>query len=196
MINRPLITRFYAVLIMVVSAYFSYSQTKYEKESRIKPEDVPSGAVEFVSDMSLPGKIKWYKETGLEQFSFEGKTKVEGRRYSIEFSQNGEFEDLEIEIKNTEIPKETLASIEYYLTAELTKFKIRKVQIQYTGNKELIKNNALNLKDVEGLNIQYELIVYAKVDGEFTAFEYLFDSSGAYLKRSGIILKMTDNIEY
>jgi len=196
MINHPLLSRFYTVLIMIVSTYFSYSQTKYEKESRIKPADVPSGAVEFVSDMSLPGKIKWYKETGLESISFEAKTKVEGKRYSIEFSQNGEFEDLEIEIKKEEISEETLQSIENYLTAELTKFKIQKVQIQYTGNKELIKNNALNLKDVEGLTIQYELIVSAKMDGEFTAFEYLFDSTGAYMKSSRIILKMTDNIEY
>ena len=65
------------------------AQNKYEKEVRVSESEVPPNARNFVDMLNLGSKIKWYKEFGMDNISFEAKTKKDGTSYSIEFSGEG-----------------------------------------------------------------------------------------------------------
>ena len=126
-----------AVLLLLSSSAFGQ---KVERESRIKSTDVPEKALEYIEQTSLD-KVKWYRETGLESISFEAKFKHERRWYSVEFSEEGVLEDIEIEIDLHQVPEPTRESIDKYLEAEFKRHRKKKVQIQYkqTSLQTLIK---------------------------------------------------------
>lgn len=172
------------------------SQVKFEKEIRLESEYVPQIAQNLIDSMGFYKKIKWYKEIGLKQVTVEAKTKYEGHWYSIEFAENGEFEDVEVELKMRELPQATQTAIEQYLQSIFEKYCIRKVQVQYTGEPKAITHFVRNRKADDAIQKKYELVVASKVNKTFKTFEYLFSEKGEYLKKVEILLKNVDNIEY
>lgn len=188
--------KFLVLISIIAFTHPGFAQTKYEQEIRIRQIEVPTKAGDFVDDMQLTRKIKWYKETGYLKTSFEAKTKYKGKRLSIEFSGNGNFEDLEVEIHSKEIPPDTYQSIAEHLSGTHRKYAVEKIQIQYSGDSKSIRSYTQHLGSDGGLIIHYEVEVAAKMDGSFVRFEYLFAENGAFVKQSRIIQKMTDNIVY
>lgn len=185
------------ILIMLfTSSLQGYTQYKYEKESRIRKSNVPANAINFVDSVNFNSKVKWYRETGLKSISFEAKTKYKGKDYSIEFSEDGSFEDVEIKIESSEVPSTTFDIISKYLSEQHSRYTIEKVQVQYSGNKksvlEFLQNKSTNVNFV----INYELKISSKVEGSFKMFEYLFSENGKFIQKSQIILRRTDNIEF
>jgi hypothetical protein len=125
------IKRFVLVLSSILLiAFHGFSQAKYEKEFRIKEKYVPSVALNFVDSMTFDSKVKWYKEIGLNRITIEAKAKYKKERYSIEFSDKGIFQDVEIEVKSNKIPDSTFSKISGFLSQRHKKYKIEKVQIQ------------------------------------------------------------------
>ena len=189
-------SRLIPILCLICISYSSYSQIRFEKEVRVKKDKVPSGAVSFVDSMKLPGTVKWFKETGLTNISFEAKTMVKKKRVSIEFSIDGKFEDMEIEIRPEEIQQIIFDKISDYLHTKHPRYKINKVQVQYSGDTNRILNYFFNDETAKGLNTNYEIVISAKTEGTFTWFEYLFDENGTFIHKSRIKLDMNDNIEF
>lgn len=175
---------------------FSFSQEKYEREIRKSENDIPKKAVDFINTLNFNSKIKWYKEFGLNSASFEAKTKLNGRKYSIEFDSIGNLEDAEIIIKEAQIQDLIFRKIKSRLKTDKNKFKIGKIQIQYSGNNKSVKQKILNNENNAKLITRYEIIVTAKVNKKFQKFEYLFSDSGEFIQSKIIILKNTDNLEY
>ena len=173
-----------------------FSQQKYERETRIEEREVPEKALEFIQSLSLFSKVKWYKETGLNSSSFEAKAKHKGKKYSIEFGTTGMLEDIEILTKQREIPTPTLKKIQQQLQKSLLKYRIEKIQIQYSGDPVSLKKKIISNENSQGLTTRYELIVSAKKNGKYQQFEYLFSNDGNFLQQSNIVLKNTDNLEY
>ncbi|MCB0628439.1 MAG: hypothetical protein KDC80_01360 [Saprospiraceae bacterium] len=188
--------KFLVLISIIAFTHPGFAQTKYEQEIRIRQIEVPKKAGDFVDGMQLTRKIKWYKEIGHLRTSFEAKTKYKGKRLSIEFSGNGNFEDLEVEIHTNEIPPDTYKNISEYLSGTLGKYVIEKIQIQYRGDPKSIRRYTQHLGSDGDLIIHYEVEVAAKMDGSFVKFEYLFNEDGAFVKQSRIIQKVTDNIVY
>jgi hypothetical protein len=185
------------ILILILTASLhGYAQYKYEKEYRVKQENVPALAVNYLDSLNFKSKVKWYKEIGINSNSFEAKTKYKGKKYSVEFSEEGFFEDIEIEIELSEIPSLTLNSISKYLAENYSKYKIEKVQVQYSGNKNLVFDFLLYQNINDELIINYEIILSSKIDGAFKMFEFLFSNSGNFIQKKEFVLKRTDNIEY
>jgi hypothetical protein len=185
---------FFTLLVLAWSEAFS--QKKFEKETRIQESEVPTAATEFVNAMNLGTKIKWYKEQGYDRMSFEAKTKYQGQRLSIEFSEDGTFEDMEILTRQDEVPGETYKVITQYFSTTYKKHKIRKIQVQYTGKIKLFKHFFKQKEAPPELKRRYEVVVSAKENGAYQMFEYLFDSKGKFLQKSVITLKPSDNIEF
>jgi hypothetical protein len=186
-------------LILIMLFTFSLqacAQFKYEKESRVKENDVPTNAIKYVDSINFNSRVKWYKEIGLNTTSFEAKTKYKGKKYSIEFSEDGSFEDIEMEIKSNEIAAETFKIISKYLSENHDKYSIEKIQIQYSGNKNLILEYLQNNNENIGFETRYEIVISSKVDGSFTMLEYLFSKNGKFIQKTQITLNRTDNIEY
>jgi len=188
--------RLIPILCLIFLSTSGYSQIKFEKEERIKKNEAPTNAILFVDSMKLQSRIKWFKEIGYNKISFEVKTKINGKKYSIEFSEDGTFEDVEVEIRKEDIPQVAFNKITDYLLKTHTKYDIDKVQIQYSGDTSLISDFIATEVDKNGLIINYEIVIITKVDGTFYSYEYLFDKNGEFIRKSKIQLRMTNNIEF
>lgn len=191
------IKRFVLVLSSILLiAFHGFSQAKYEKEFRIKEKYVPSVALNFVDSMTFDSKVKWYKEIGLNRITIEAKAKYKKERYSIEFFENGVFQDVEIEIKPYKIPYSTFSEITGILSRH-KKYKIEKVQIQYSGDRNLVLMFLReNRNNSEGITISYEVVISTKMDGNYLMLEYLFSETGEYLLSNEIISRRNDTIDY
>jgi hypothetical protein len=182
---------------LLLIAFQGFSQSKYEKEFRIKAKDVPSSALSFVDSMTFDSKVKWYKEVGLNDVTIEAKAKFKNERHSIEFSENGIFQDVEKEVKPNQIPIDTISKISEILSQRHKKYKIEKVQIQYTGDRNLVlKFLRENRNNHEGITINFEVVISTKLDGNYIMLEYLFSETGEYVESNQIISKRKDTIDY
>ncbi|MEM7186524.1 MAG: hypothetical protein AAF466_07680 [Bacteroidota bacterium] len=182
------------LLLIVVSPVFA--QTKYEKEVRIQEADVPAVALDYVNAFAFSKKIKWFKEYGLESTSIEAKTRSDGKRFSIEFNDNGKLEDVEIDLRWKQLPEEVRSTIDRYLNEIYGKYRLDKAQIQYSGDPDHILRFLRKKEEHQNITIRYELVIHARVRKQYRQFEYLFDDAGSYIRSAEIILRNSDNIEY
>ena len=172
------------------------SQTKFEKEERIKETAVPKPALNFVNSLNFDGKIKWYKEIGLDTITIEAKTRFEGKKYSIEFKSDGTLEDVEVKMKWRGVPKETRKKIDELLFAKYVKYRLEKIQIQYAGTESNLRSFLREGITPQELTINYEMVIQTKLNGVYEKFEYLFSQDGEFISSAQIVLKNTDHIEY
>ena len=178
--------------------YFNsvFSQFKYEKEYRIKNDEIPDNIKSYLNTVAFKNKIKWYKEEGLSKYTYEAKTSHNNLNFSIEFDSVGIIEDVEIQINWKNIPELAKKNIEFYLNKVYQKKKIIKVQIQFTGKPEnlikIIKDRELK----QGLIKKYEIVLKGKENKKFQMIEYLFTNEGKFENKAIIMMKNTDNLEY
>lgn len=179
-----------AVLLLLSSSAFGQ---KVERESRIKSPEVPQKALEYIEQTSLD-KVKWYRETGLESISFEAKFKHERRWYSVEFSEEGVLEDIEIEIDLHQMAESTRESIDKYLEAEFKRHRIKKVQIQYkqTPLQTLIKDEVPKTDSPHA----FELVVKGKKSKLMKLWEVVFSSKGKFISIDQILNRNSTHLEY
>lgn len=171
-------------------------QEKYEKERRIPTKEVPSSALNFIDSINIKSKVKWYLEEGLNAKSVEAKFKRNSKKYSIEFGLPGNLEDAEIEIKFNELPKSLQQSISNQLKKDCLKFKVNKVQIQYSGDPSSVLIKILKSVEHEDLITNYELVIRCKSEKKTALFEFLFSEFGEVISSSEIIFKNSSHLEY
>ena len=153
---------------------------KIERESRIEYSEFPQQAAPWISVLSQDcDNKKFYKETDGEKTSYELKCKCGGRSRSIEFSEYGALEDVEITIKKRKIEQNTRKKINSTLDSIARKNRIEKVQLQFlpsSNNPADIARN-IELKKLDN----YELIVAFKEKRKIYRKELLFDRDGNLL---------------
>lgn len=179
-----------------VAALSVNGQDKYERESRLKEEMVPEKAISFVKALSLERKIKWYREEAINRITIEAKSKFKAQNISIEFDTLGNVEDIEIETPWKEIPSIVSKKIIEHLESNFTKHHIRKVQIQYLGNRQELLDffqNNLNSKDIDR---NYEIVLKGVTEDSIELYEFLFTDQGKLLRKSKIIFRNTDNLQF
>lgn len=176
-----------------------FGQAKYEREFRIKKSQFPSSSLQVASPY-LDGvrRLRFYKEIDSSKQSYEIKFKRDKLHYSVEFSDRDELEDIEVRIKPVDIPNDSYAAIEAYLTKAFSKYKIRKIQQQYprmafSSNEETFRNAFQNLILPE---IRYELIVNAKTSEGYRDYEVLFDSQGKFRSQRVSLPANYDHVLY
>ena len=172
------------------------AQTKFEKEYRIKENQVPQKAVLFFKDLDLASKVKWYQEKSQDGISFEAKVIHNHRKYSIEFTEAGTVIDLEIQVDFKKLPKPIQNTIKNTLIQRFEKFRIEKVQIQYTGDAETLKNIAFEKKSSYKKIPTYELVCKGKHKKEWDYYELLIDKNGTILKDLKFSYFPLDNLEF
>lgn len=187
----------FVLSMLFLFSFNGFSQSKYEKEFRIDPKDVPSPALSFVDSLTFDSRVKWYKEIGLELNTIEAKATIRRVRHSIEFCEEGIFQDVEIEVKPDEIPYSTNSKISEILSLRHKKYRIEKVQIQYTGDRNVVLRLLReNRSNTEGIILNYEIVVSTKLDGVYIMLEYLFSEAGEFVQSSQIISRRIDTIDY
>ena len=175
----------------------SLAQNKLEKEEGIPEDKAPAKAVEFLHDCCKDIKKDWFLERNLEGRSIEAKFKLFDQWHSVEFDIEGEIEDVEILYLYKLLSEEVREEIEEELEEEFSKYKIERVQIQYTGDPEAIQKYLLG-EPVEDLDIEtaYELIILGIKEKDVKRFEFLFDDEGELEEKLEIITRETDNLAY
>ena len=168
-------------------------QEKQELERRIAREDFPQKALAAMDPYLDDAKrVKYYEESDGEKMSYEIKLKKGKLRYSIEFDPKGKLEDVEIRIKEVDIPSASLAAIEKDLKHRLDRYKIRKIQQQYVHSESREVSQTLReaFQNLLLPDIRYELIVGGKQSKEYQTFEILYDANGSFITQR--IVKSSD----
>jgi ribosomal protein S6 len=172
------------------------AQQKVEKEVRIRENEVIATARGFVDSLDVKTKVRWYEESGISHITYEAKTRHQGHHYSIEFSADGRLEDVEVEIKMTEIPRPVRQQMETQLQARFEKYVVRKVQRQYQGSRPALRQ-FIN-EGVAGREIlqQYEVVIASRQQNSYRQYEVLFSEAGEILQLSEILLQDIQHLEY
>lgn len=182
--------------LVLASIYTSFSQEKFEREYRIEQEKVPKEAKQFVDQFQFDKKVKWFVEESQDGKTIEAKSSLNNYKYSIEFSEKGELVDVEKQVKLKELPKEAQQKINTTLKTKYQKFKIKKLQIQYTGTKEKVLQASVNGKNLDEVFINYELVVKGKKGTDSKRYELLIDRNGTVLKELVFKNTFSLNLEF
>ncbi len=128
--------------------------------------------------------------------SYEAKTKYKNRKYSIEFSEDGTFEDVEINMREPELQYIVYEGIELTLKSQFKEFGIMKIQEQFSGDIIEVKKLWDKESSQDKITKRYELIVKGKTKRTFELFEFLFSDTGNLLSQKKLITKINDNLEF
>ncbi|WP_026302677.1 hypothetical protein [Psychroflexus tropicus] len=190
MIRRGLIITF----LLLIN--FGFSQEKNEVEKRVKKNEVPETALEWLKDAyEKKRRTKWYFQTDGEEEVFEAKLKHKRHLHSIEFNMRGVVQNIEVLIKEKEIDEDVYEVILSYLKETYTKYSLSKIQIQYTGQPDDLED-LIDENELENLKISYEIEYYGKTETKDELWEGLFDHSGRLLNKRIVKIKNTDNLDY
>ena len=193
----------YRFLLLVIIALLQYStslsQVKVEREHRIKKNQFPDAAHDFIQEkLKDAKKIRFYKETDTTKITYEAKFKKDKLHYSVEFDESGKLEDIEILIKEVDVPEDSWSQITKFLKEKFKKYKIRKIQQQYPitsgGTAESTLTNAFQHLLIPSLH--YELMVWGKIQEEHADFEILFGADGGFIKMRESLPANYDHVLY
>jgi hypothetical protein len=184
------------LLFTITICLSAFSQSKSEKEVRLNTEEVLPTALSYVDSFNFNKKVRWYREIGMDGISLEAKTKYKGQRYSIEFNEDGTLEDIEIEISSEDISTQIRDTIFNFLKRSHEKCDVKKIQIQYIGSREAIWAYLNNKPHPTRPEINYEIVLHAKENKVYKAYEYLFSENGQCLQSTEIIQDNIDHLEY
>lgn len=172
------------LFVILCFGQFVLCQTKNEKEERVSLSEFPEAAQKVIKVLPEQCKrINFYKETDGEKHSFEAKFKYKGKRYSLEFSQQGIIEDLEITTKFKTLNESIKTKINAYFTSNYTKHKHIKIQQQYVYNSQIepstFTNNILTQSSNQTPN--FEIIAEVKANKKRYLGEFTFNQTGDFL---------------
>lgn len=157
-----------SLLLIFLLLLITEPPVKQEVEIRIPTSEFPESALALLKP-KLTGAtdVRYFKETDGVSNSFEVKFWRDGVRWSVEFSQDGTFEDVEVERALSHLPQTTASAIRSTLSARFSRYSIRKLQIQYTS-----------WPPDFGEPAAYELIVEGTTPRELGVFELKLDPNG------------------
>lgn len=188
-----------SIFFLFLISFSVFAQNKkIERERRISEEEMPEKALRLLN-AEKPEKarrIKFYLETDGEKASYEAKFKYRGHRYSVEFDTLGQLQDIEVELKNRDLPEHIFREITIYLTNDSEKHKIEKIQAQFVTSESAARNFQRSLNFESNKPQNYEVIVVLKKDDQFHKFEMLFDDSGKFIRKREITRNNYDYIIY
>jgi hypothetical protein len=169
MINMNLKATIMIALCVLICSGVALCQ-KYEQESRIKEEQLPS-AIPGYLDKYYPerSKVKHYEEysktgkDGVLRHYYESKFDSGHYRYSVKFDSSGALYDIERLIDMQQLPSQLKLQIEEDLSQYFQKHRTRKLQ-------EVI--------DQAGTVIAYELVVKGSRERDVGYYELRYDPEG------------------
>lgn len=150
---------------------------KQEIEASIRASEFPASALALLNPtLRRAADIRYFRETDGQVRSYEAKFWLDGARWSVEFSSDGTFEDVEVERALTDLDAATASSIRTTLGDRFSRYSIRKLQVQYTTWPPDL-----------GAPMAYELIVEGTTSKELGVFELKLSPSGGLLEERRVI---------
>ena len=181
---------------LVATSLYVQSQVKYEREFRIKEHEAPPLAISFVDSVFSESRVRWYAEISHEGKSIEAKVNHNRKMYSIEFDLQGAIIDVEIEIKEQEIPEAVLQNIKHNLRENFDRYRIARIQEQLIapryGHYQFLKNGL-----IDGITtMNFEMTIKGTKNRKTGWFEFLFDNEGQIISKMPVVFRNTDNLEF
>ena len=171
---------------MVITSITINAQTKNEQEIRIEKEDFPKKALNLLEHLPENIKrIKYYKETDQDKTSFEAKLKLKRKKYSIEFDETGNLEDIEITVKSKNIDRVVLKTIETFFKSEYKKYGLLKIQNQYKKQASIDAISTLQkaIENSQEFEINLEIIAQVQTkNSKKQVMEFTFNHLGSLLE--------------
>jgi hypothetical protein len=165
-------------------------------ESRIKAEEAPLKAREFIKRCGLKDKINWYLEKSQQGKSYEAKTSLRNRSFSIEFDTLGNVQDVESTIPFKSLNEPLKNTIEKKFNALFVKYKIKKNQIQWQGDEDVLIELITTGKTEQPYSLSYEIELKAKKEDFMKYYQVLFNEHGEVLEELEIIQSRSENLEF
>lgn len=177
----------------------SVAQVAYEREHRIKKNQFPDDAHSLIAnEITKAKRLRYYREIDSSETSFQAKFKKDRLHYILEFDADGILKNIEILIKEPDVPNDTFASIKNYIDRSYTKYQIRKILQQYPAkNRDEIKKTLKEaFQNLLLPSVNYKLIVFCKTDDGSVEFEFIFDSSGIFKNKKELLPPNYDHVLY
>lgn len=185
------------LIILFFSFNSAYSQNKFEKESRVKSSEVSTKAKSYVESIfPESNKIKWYLEENLDGMAIEAKVKANQTLYSIKFDTLGNLQDVEFIQSFAKLPEQVQEKVVRHFEENYDRHRIRKIQIQWIGDPELLRSAIMKETDNQEFEVNYEIEFRAKKNGENNSFEALFSENGELIKTDKIIPRNLNHLIY
>lgn len=182
------------VILFLLFQFSAFTQ-KIEKESRVSEEFIPGKALEFINDLNLNDKVKWFKEKTTGRDSYESKFKEGGAFYSVEFDTLGNVEDVEVIQKKRNLSQQERTVLKEGMLKEFEKFKWVKIQRQYVGDEYKLKRIITEKEELIQPNFEVEIEAMTS-EGGWKMYEILLSSDGEILMKREVQLRPTDNLNY
>lgn len=191
--------RFKCIFFFLFLCNILYAQVKDERERRISKNDMPILALEFLE--RLPNnckRFKYYKETDGPATSYEAKFKYNQKIFSVEFSNEGLLEDIEVIVKLKKITPNAKNKIQYYFKTQYKKHQIIKLQKQYKNVTDTHLNKLLDnaLYNKQHTPVFYEIVAEVFSGKKRSIVEFIFDSSGKLLNQRPLKPSSYEHILY
>lgn len=184
--------RFLFLLLLLGST--AIAQVKYEKEERIQKEALPTAVSKLLPLMETHVKrMRYYREFDGQSSSYEIKFKKHDTHISVEFSQEGVLEDVEVLVAKSALPTAVLEAVK----AHFQRVKFNRIQKQFVHPQGAIPTHTLQaVFENQLVPTAYELEVSGKTQNGYQQFELLIDPAGKLLKKSSIITKDYEHVVY
>jgi len=183
-------------LSAVCCSCLTFGQKKFERESRIKEKELPKNMVEKLKPyLNNVKRLKYYEEFDGSSTSYEAKFIYYDNKFSVEFSNEGDLQDVEVIRCFEELPHTVQNNIVEYLYPN-NNFKIKKTQKQFSGSgpdQQIIEDALAN---IDNDTIRYELIVEVQPEKNWSEFEMLFDADGKFISKKLVIQREEDHVLY
>ena len=186
-------------MVFIIHINVIYSQVKNELEAQVTLKEFPSTAQKVIAQLPDRCKrLKFFKETDGNKLSYEAKFKFKKKFYSLEFSKEGQIEDVEITMKPKLMTPEIKNNIKKYFDQTYIKVNWVKLQKQFVYESSIgIKgflNSVFNTPPV--LKPNFELVAEVKNKKTKILVEFLFGPSGRLIKQSIISPSSYDYVLY
>lgn len=190
------------VTIFMLNAFNAFSQDniKKETEKEISAEAFPPVALQLSKQLiEHADKINFLMEVDGTDTAYEIKLRYKKQKLSVEFSANGNLEDIEVQKKLKHLQPQVADAIRNTLTDKYKRHKITRCQVQYvpapTNN-----DNPVELfidKKFTNMKIRYEIEAFVKTnENKRLKLELLFNQKGDIIKKRRIYDRSDDNILY
>lgn len=186
----------FVLLCFWLQPVFAQSNEKRERETKVSESAAPQPAKDWLRDATDgTGRLTWYEQMSDGAKNFEVKFNYQKEFYSVEFDLDGNIENIEILRKWRNLPKAAREQMEAYLDSTYSKHKLKKAQVQYTGESARLKT--VFSEDISAaLTVKYEVVYRGRDQNEDALWESLFDSEGIHLYKRKVILRPVDNLNY
>ena len=157
-------------------------QPKQEVETRIRPSEFPHPAAEWIAPVVAEARrIRHYLQTDGVDTSYEVKFKIDGQTWSVEFEEDGAFQDAERLTNPRSLPE----GMRTHLDSRFKSWKIVRAQSQHQPDTESPARP--DWFRTPSAPIGYEVEVEGRNADEIGRFELQFDSGARLLLERRIL---------